>query len=95
MPRDERAALIRTEQRTIKQATAQFNASGNAATLPGTPQPEEPWPRPPRSPPTALRPATPPPPLRPPSLDSRPVGDPAAGPTPAPAPAGWATSRCC
>jgi len=40
LPRDERSALIRTEQRIIKQATAQFNASG-AAPKP-TPQPEEP-----------------------------------------------------
>ncbi|MDO7887021.1 hypothetical protein [Hymenobacter cheonanensis] len=40
LPRDERSALIRTEQRLIKQATAQFNASG-AASKPA-PQPEEP-----------------------------------------------------
>ena len=40
LPRDERSALIRTEQRLIKQATAQFNASGAAAKP--TPQPEEP-----------------------------------------------------
>jgi hypothetical protein len=40
LPRDERSALIRTEQRIIKQATAQFNASGGAAKP--TPQPEEP-----------------------------------------------------
>ena len=40
LPRDERSALIRTEQRIIKQATAQFNASGAAAKP--APQPEEP-----------------------------------------------------
>ncbi|RYY20097.1 MAG: hypothetical protein EOO36_04205, partial [Cytophagaceae bacterium] len=31
LPRDERSALIRTEQRIIKQAVARFNASGEAA----------------------------------------------------------------
>ncbi|RZK55840.1 MAG: hypothetical protein EOO59_10255, partial [Hymenobacter sp.] len=31
LPRDERSALIRTEQRIIKQAVARFNASGDAA----------------------------------------------------------------
>jgi len=41
LPRDERSALIRTEQRTIKQAVAQFNASGAAAAKPA-PEPEEP-----------------------------------------------------
>jgi hypothetical protein len=41
LPRDERSALIRTEQRTIKQAVAQFNASGATATKPA-PEPEEP-----------------------------------------------------
>jgi hypothetical protein len=40
LPRDERSALIRTEQRTIKQAVAQFNASGAAAKP--APEPEEP-----------------------------------------------------
>ena len=32
LPRDERSALIRTEQRIIKQAVARFNASAEAAT---------------------------------------------------------------
>jgi len=32
LPRDERSALIRTEQRLIKQAVARFNASGEATT---------------------------------------------------------------
>jgi hypothetical protein len=32
LPRDERSALIRTEQRIIKQAVARFNASGETAT---------------------------------------------------------------
>ena len=41
LPRDEKAALIRTEQRAIKQAVAQFNASGTPATKPA-PEPEEP-----------------------------------------------------
>ncbi|QKG56784.1 hypothetical protein GKZ68_09220 [Hymenobacter sp. BRD128] len=41
LPRDEKSALIRTEQRTIKQAVAQFNASGATAAKPA-PQPEEP-----------------------------------------------------
>ena len=41
LPRDERSALIRTEQRLIRQATAQFNASGSA-TPPAEPEPEEP-----------------------------------------------------
>jgi hypothetical protein len=41
LPRDERSALIRTEQRTIRQAVAQFNASGAPAAKPA-PEPEEP-----------------------------------------------------
>jgi len=41
LPRDEKSALIRAEQRVIKQATAQFNASGAAAAKPA-PEPEEP-----------------------------------------------------
>lgn len=41
LPRDEKSALIRTEQRIIKQATAQFNASGATAARPA-PEPEEP-----------------------------------------------------
>lgn len=41
LPRDERSALIRAEERTIKQAVAQFNASGAAAAKPA-PEPEEP-----------------------------------------------------
>lgn len=41
LPRDEKSALIRAEQRVIKQATAQFNASGAPAATP-TPEPEEP-----------------------------------------------------
>jgi hypothetical protein len=40
LPLDEKRALIRTEQRVIKQAMAQFNASGGAA--PAGPEPEEP-----------------------------------------------------
>ncbi|MGI4762451.1 MAG: hypothetical protein ACRYF0_17200 [Janthinobacterium lividum] len=40
LPRDERSALIRTEQRLIKQATVQFNASGAVAKP--APEPEEP-----------------------------------------------------
>lgn len=40
LPRDEKSALIRAEQRVIKQATAQFNASGAAAKP--APEPEEP-----------------------------------------------------
>ena len=89
LPRDERAALIRTEQRAIKQATAQFNASGNAAALPGTPQPEEPLATP--APLTTNGPA---PGDAPAAMaaepDLRPAGDPAAGPTPpASAGPGW------
>jgi hypothetical protein len=41
LPRDEKSALIRTEQRIIKQATAQFNASAVPATKPAA-EPEEP-----------------------------------------------------
>ena len=41
LPRDEKSALIRAEQRVIKQATAQFNASGAPAAKPA-PEPEEP-----------------------------------------------------
>lgn len=41
LPRDEKSALIRTEQRAIKQATAQFNASASPAARPA-PEPEEP-----------------------------------------------------
>lgn len=41
LPRDEKSALIRTEQRIIKQAAAQFNASGATAARPA-PEPEEP-----------------------------------------------------
>jgi len=41
LPRDEKSALIRAEQRVIKQATAQFNASGAPAAKP-IPEPEEP-----------------------------------------------------
>ncbi len=41
LPRDEKLALIRTEQRVIKQALAQFNASGAPAAHPA-PEPEEP-----------------------------------------------------
>ena len=40
LPRDEKQGLIRNEERVIKQAASQFNASGSAA--PATPQPEEP-----------------------------------------------------
>lgn len=40
LSRDERTALVRTEQRAIKQATAQFNASG--APISPTAEPEEP-----------------------------------------------------
>ena len=42
LPRDEKAALIRNEQRVIRQAAAQFNASANPAGQPTPPQPEEP-----------------------------------------------------
>ncbi len=41
LPRDEKSALIRAEQRVIRQATAQFNASGTPAAKP-LPEPEEP-----------------------------------------------------
>ncbi len=41
LPRDEKSALIRAEQRVIRQATAQFNASGAPAAKP-VPEPEEP-----------------------------------------------------
>ncbi|AMR25818.1 hypothetical protein A0257_01065 [Hymenobacter psoromatis] len=43
LPRDEKSALIRNEQRAIKQAVARFNASANPATAkPATAEPEEP-----------------------------------------------------
>ncbi len=42
LPRDERSALIRNEQRVIKQATARFNASAAATAKPATVEPEEP-----------------------------------------------------
>ncbi|TDN40312.1 hypothetical protein E4631_11815 [Hymenobacter sp. UV11] len=43
LPRDEKSALIRNEQRAIKQALARFNASANPATAkPATAEPEEP-----------------------------------------------------
>jgi len=41
LPRDEKSALVRTEQRVIKQATARFNASAAPAAQPA-PEPEEP-----------------------------------------------------
>jgi hypothetical protein len=41
LPRDEKSALIRAEQRVIKQATAQFNASAAPEAKPA-PEPEEP-----------------------------------------------------
>lgn len=41
LPHDERSALIRTEQRVIKQAAAQFNASAAPSAKPAT-EPEEP-----------------------------------------------------
>ena len=41
LARDDKRALIRQEERVIKQASAQFNASGTAAP-PSGPQPEEP-----------------------------------------------------
>ena len=44
LPRDERSALIRTEQRVIKQAVARFNASGEAAAAKVPPADEEPEP---------------------------------------------------
>ena len=90
LPRDEKAALIRTEQRAIKQATAQFNASGNPAALPGTPQPEEPLATP--APLTTNGPApgddpTPAPVAEP---GPRPAGEAATSPTPpASAGPGW------
>jgi hypothetical protein len=37
LPRDEKSALIRAEERIIKQATAQFNASGDAASTANVP----------------------------------------------------------
>jgi hypothetical protein len=37
LPRDEKSALIRAEERVIKQATAQFNASGDAASTANVP----------------------------------------------------------
>ncbi len=42
LPRDEKSALIRNEQRVIKQATARFNASAAPAAKPATAEPEEP-----------------------------------------------------
>ena len=44
LPRDERVALVRAEQRTIKQATAQFNASAEPASPANEPaaEPETP-----------------------------------------------------
>ncbi len=42
LPRDEKSALIRNEQRAIKQATARFNASAAPAAKPATAEPEEP-----------------------------------------------------
>jgi len=42
LPRDEKSALIRNEQRVIKQATARFNASAAATAKPATAEPEEP-----------------------------------------------------
>lgn len=42
LPRDEKTALVRTEQRTIKQATAQFNASAEPAAATATEAPEQP-----------------------------------------------------
>lgn len=44
LPRDERSALIRTEERTIKQAVARFNASGETATANVPAAAEEPEP---------------------------------------------------
>ncbi|QKG52800.1 hypothetical protein [Hymenobacter sp. BRD67] len=41
LPHDEKSALVRAEQRVIKQATAQFNASASPAAKPA-PEPEEP-----------------------------------------------------
>ena len=42
LPRDEKSALIRNEQRAIKQAVARFNASAAPAAKPATTEPEEP-----------------------------------------------------
>jgi len=43
LPRDERSALIRNEERVIKQAVARFNASGDAAaTIPAAEEEPEP-----------------------------------------------------
>lgn len=42
LPRDEKSALIRNEQRAIKQATARFNASAAPTAKPATAEPEEP-----------------------------------------------------
>ena len=42
LPRDEKTSLVRTEQRVIKQATAQFNASAEPAAAAPTEAPEQP-----------------------------------------------------
>ena len=42
LPRDEKTALVRAEQRVIKQATAQFNASAEPAAATPTEAPEQP-----------------------------------------------------
>ena len=89
LPRDEKAALVRTEQRVIKQATAQFNASGNPAQT-AAPQPEEPLATP--APLTTNGPAPGDEPAATPAAepDIRPASDPAASPTPgASAGPGW------
>ena len=90
LPRDEKATLIRTEQRAIRQATAQFNASGNPAAQPGPPQPEEPLARPAPLTTNGPAPGDDPTPLAAAEPDLRPAGAAAAGPTPpASAGPGW------
>ncbi|WP_223649182.1 hypothetical protein [Hymenobacter psoromatis] len=86
LPRDEKAALVRNEQRAIKQATAQFNASANPAAQPTPPQPEEPLATP--APLTTNGPAPGDEPAAAPAAEPgiRPASAPADGPSPGP---GW------
>lgn len=71
LPRDERSALIRTEERVIKQAVARFNASGDAAATNVPAADEEPEPAMASAPLTTNGPA--------------PTAEPAATETPTPA----------
>lgn len=83
LPHDEKSALIRAEQRAIKQATAQFNASAAPAAKP-TPEPEEPL--------AVAAPLTtngPAPGDDAPAAAAEPVSRPAAAPEPAGPGPGW------